>query len=172
MGYELYLIPAAPEADIEDAGEALLARLPRFTERAAEPSALPECARALEAVLRTDAALAPRDADGRDADGRDDPPPQGARVLPVVRLADPAGLLVTLARTFLRVTIPFDHRGEPARGLFERAFRVLAAAASATGWRAYDPQDAGPLSLGDDGRDGALLIYLSAMDQIRPAARP
>lgn len=173
LGYELYLVPAAPGADIEDAGEALLARLPRFRECPADAASIPESAGLVAAVTGTDAALAPV-ALGEDVRGSLG---QSTHSLPVVRLSDPAGLAVTVARSFLRVTIPFDHLGGAARDVFERAFRVLAAAASASGWRAYDPQDAGPLALDDDGRDGALLIYLSAMDQIRPlgpagAARP
>lgn len=161
MAYEIYLFPAAPGADIEEAGEALLARIERFEETPASAASLPDMAPLVAALRAADATLTP-----------DPPPPDApnpARPLLVLSLSDPAGLGLTLARTFARIRIPYAHRGDAALAVFDRAFRLLGAAATQTGWRAYDPQDAGPVALDDDGRDGALLIYLTAMDQLRPA---
>lgn len=161
MAYEFYLLPAAAGADVEEAGEALLARLTRFEETRVGPAALPEAVPVANALRATDAALEPFP-----------PAPESAhpaRPLPVLLLGDGTGLEVTLGRTFARVRVPFEHRGEAARAVFDRAFRILTSAASVTGWRAYDPQDAEELLLGDEGRESSLLIYLTAMDQIRPA---
>ncbi len=167
MAYELYLLPAAAGADIEEAGEALVARVDRFDEATTAPAALPELAALVGAVRRVDAALV--------ADAGAAPPElaqRPGRPLPVVTMRDPAGLELTLARSFARIRIPFDRQGEDARAVFDRAFRILAAAAEQTGWRAYDPQDAGGAALDDDGRDQSLLIYLTVMDQLRtPGAR-
>jgi hypothetical protein len=161
VAYEFYLLPAPAGADVEEAGEALLARLMRFEETRVGSAALPEVVPVANALRATDAALetAP-------------PAPESAhpaRPLPVIILGDAMGLEVTLGRSFARVRVPFEHRGDAARAVFDRAFRILTSAASATGWRAYDPQDGQELPLGDDGRESSLLIYLTAMDQIRPA---
>ena len=48
-------------------------------------------------------------------------------------------------------------------------FRLASAAAVATGWHPYDPQEGTALALDDDACEAALLIYQSVMDQLRPA---
>lgn len=163
MAYEIYLLPLPRGADPEDEGEALLARLERFDEVRTDPALAPDLARIAEA-LRT------IDADLRDPEPRDEA--TSPRPLPVLAMRGGGGIEVTVARGFVRVRVPFDHSGAAADAVFARVFRLLSAAHDRTGWVAYDPQDAGPVDLDDEGRAATLLIYLTAMDQIRPGAGP
>ena len=167
MAYELFLLPVIPGADLEEAGEALLARLEGAAETQA-PSPADAASGALVTALRdADPTFGP--APTRD-DASECPPAADAPRVPVVELRDSVGIEVSAARGFARFRVPFHHRGDDAAAVFERLFRLLGAAAAATGWRAYDPQEAEPVALDDDGREATLEIYLSVMDQLRPAS--
>jgi hypothetical protein len=169
VAYEIFLLPVAPGADVEEAGEALLARL----EGAAEtPGAVPvDAAPLLEALRNTDPTLGPApDAPPTHAAFRSAAQGGGQPAIPVARLRAAFGIEVTLARAFARFRVPFHHRGEEAEAVFHRLFRLLGACAAATDWRAYDPQEAEGVPTDDVGRDTVLEIYLSVMDQLRPAA--
>ena len=95
-------------------------------------------------------------------------PAAGGWPVPVVVLRGAHGIDVTVSRGFARFRVPFEHRGDDADAVFEGLFRMLAAVADATGWHAYDPQEAERLPLDDGGRDATLEIYLTVMDQLRP----
>lgn len=163
MSYEILLLPVAPGADVEEAGEALLARLGGAAE---VPGEVPAEAASLLARLReTDASLGPApDAPVAAASSAAHGP------VAVARFRAASGIEVTLARTFARFSVPFRHRGEDAEAVFGRLFRLLGAGAAATDWRAYDPQEAEGVPTDDAGRDAVLEVYLSVMDQLRPAA--
>lgn len=160
MAYDIFLLPVAPGGDVEEAGEALLARLESANEAAGELDA--DAAPLLAALRAADPTLGP----APDAPA----PAAGAATLPVARLRTSGGIEVTLARAFARFRVPFQHRGEDAEAVFERLFRLLGAGSAATEWRAYDPQEAEAVSTDDAGRDTVLEVYLSVMDQLRPAA--
>ena len=160
MAYELYLLPLPRGADVEDEGEALLARLARFDEVPAAGEDRGALDEVTDALRRTDADLA----DAGDAVPATAPP----RPVAVARLLGGGGIEVTVARSFVRVRVPFQHWGDDADAVFARVFRLLGAAQGATGWTAYDPQDADGVALDDAGREQTLLIYLTAMDQLRP----
>jgi hypothetical protein len=162
VAYELYLLPVPPGADVEDEGEALLARLCRFEEVPVAPASLPEAEGIADALARGGAELVP--ARPRVAEAGPSP------ALPVLVLRADGGSEVTVARGFLRVRVPFEHFGQAATAVFDGVFRLLGAAVDATGWTAYDPQDAATVALDDDGRERTLLIYLTAMDHMRPRA--
>ena len=162
MAYEIFLLPVPPGGDVEEAGEALLARLEGAHE---VPGAVPSEAAPLLAALRAaDPALGPA------PDAPERPAPGAASSVPVARLRAASGIEVTLARAFARFRVPFQHRGEDAEAVFGKLFRLLGACAAATEWRAYDPQEAEGVATDDSGRDAVLEIYLSVMDQLRPAA--
>lgn len=164
MAYDLYLLPVPPGADPEEAGEALLARLDEAVEQAETPPSDPGSAALVVALRAADPAL--RLAPERTARAYG---PNGAtRPIPVTDLRDAVGIEVTVSRTFARFRIPFEHRGDDAGAVFDRLFRLLAAAEFATGWSAYDPQEAEGVPIGDIGREQTLEIYLSVMDQIAP----
>ena len=164
MAYELFLLPVAPGADLEEAGEALLARLEGADEVAADAAADPALAALLDIVRRGDAAIGP--APTRTVSGA------GVRPVPVADLRGAHGIEVTVSRAFVRFRVPFQHRGDDADAVFERLFRLLASVAAATGWLAYDPQEAIPVALDDAGRDETLEVYLTVMDQLRPGGSP
>lgn len=161
MAYEVFLLPVADGADVEEAGEALLARLAGAEEAPDVGAPDPAVSAVTEALRVADPAL--HAAPDRPA------PAAGGRVIAVTWLRDAAGIDVTVTRSFARFRVPFHHRGADAESAFDRLFRLLGAASAVTGWRAYDPQDAAAVVLDAEGRDATLEIYLSAMDQIRPA---
>jgi len=163
VAYEIYLLPLPRGADVVDEGEALLARLDRLDEVRTDSSADADLSRVADALRAEDADLrAP------------DPHEEGeaTRPLPVLVLSGGGGIEVTVARGFVRVRVPFDHSGADADAVFASVFRLLARAHAETGWAAYDPQEAAPVLLDDEGRAATLLIYLTAMDQIRPGPVP
>jgi hypothetical protein len=160
VGYEIYLLPVPAGGDVEETAEALLARLERATEvpggtADAVPAALIAALRAADPTLGPAPLRVPAAARGP--------------TVPVLDLRTGSGIELTVARGFVRFLVPFEHRGEDAEAVFDRLFRLLAASSSATGWLGYDPQQASAATADDGGRDGALEIYLSVMDQIRPA---
>lgn len=163
MAYEIYLLPLPRGADAEAEGEALLARIDRMVETPVAPAALPDLGGVERSLREVDAALAPARVAAGGAPGRG---------LPVVVLAGSDGVEVTLARAFVRLRVPFDHAGAAATAVFDRVFRLLDAAARATGWAAYDPQEAEAVRLDASGREAALLIYQTAMDQVRGGSAP
>ncbi len=160
MSYELYLLPVPAGADIEEAGEALLARIQLGHERdAADDAARDRRDDLARQILTEDSVLtAVRESDsgrpriGFPREGRED------------------GFGITVADRFARVDVPFDHAGEDAAQLFESLFVALAAVRSSSGWELYDPQCARPVSVDPAGRDSTLEVYLSVMDQIHPDA--
>ena len=165
MAYDVYLLSVAHGADVEETGEALLARLAGADEISAPPH--DPSASALIAALRraepTLGAVPERERHG-------EPAPQHA--VHVVEVRDRAGIEVTAGRGFARFRVPFRHRGDEATETFERLFRLLRVAESSTGWSPYDPQEGEAFSLDDDARDEVLEIYLSVMDQLRPTGSP
>lgn len=160
MAYEIFLLPVAPGADLEEAGEALLALLEGATEVPGDAASDPGLSAVLGAVRAGDAAVGPAPDVPAAA--------SGPRPVPVVVLRGPHGIEVTASRGFARFRVPFQHRGDDADAVFERLFRLLASVARATGWQAYDPQEAEPVPLDETGRDATLEIYLTVMDQLRP----
>jgi hypothetical protein len=157
VGYEVLLVAVPAGADVEEAGEALLARLVDGHER----FRLSEAARAR--VERLASRLVTADPDlARCA--RSECGPEGA-----LELRARTGLVVTLADRFARFLVPFAHTGEAAAGAFRQLFSLMAAAAEATGWRPYDPQEGEAVGLDEAAQSAVLEIYLSVMDQLRPA---
>lgn len=157
MGYELFLLAVPEGADLEESGEALLVRLTRGQERARLTAAARErterLASALTAAEPALVAVA-----------------EGAQSVPgTMELRSPAGLEVALADRFARFLVPFVCDGESAATAFHQLFALLGVAAGATGWRPYDPQEGAPFAIDDAACDEALEIYLSVMDQLRPA---
>lgn len=169
MAYEIFLLPVPAGADPEEAGEALVVRLDDVAEQPQPPAADPAIAVIVAALVAAAPTL-------RSAPDRDPAPAAGpaGRAVPVTEMCDAAGIEVTVARTFARFRVPFQHRGDDADAVFDRLFRLLEAGAAATGWRAYDPQEAEVVPIDATGRDTTLEIYLSVMDQIGPggAAAP
>lgn len=152
MSYELLVLPVPPGAEIEEAGEALEVRLTGghlFRDRS-ESAATRR--RALAAVASAaDAALA---ADDELRDGR------------IVLVAED-GVCVEIDASFVVCRVPYSVGSAGAEVAFERLFRVVGAIVRDTGWAVYDPQEASPVNSGDSGRDAALEIYLSVVDQLR-----
>lgn len=159
MAYDVFLLSVARGADVEEAGEAVLARLADAAEVSAstdDPSA-----GALVAALRlAEPTLGP--APSREAGPSSHP-------VPVVEMRDGVGIEVTVGRGFARFRVPFRHRGEDAAAVFDRLFRLLRVSASTTGWLPYDPQEGAAFALDDAARDDVLEIYLTVMDQLRPS---
>ncbi|MCE9634589.1 MAG: hypothetical protein K8T90_02700 [Planctomycetes bacterium] len=167
MAYELFLLPLMPGADLEEAGEALLALLEGAVETQA-PSPPDAASAALVGALRNaDPTFGP--APTRDNES-ESPAGSGPLKVPVVELRDSIGIEVSAARGFARFRVPFHHRGDDAHEVFDRLFRLVAVAAAATGWRAYDPQEAEAVSLDEAGCEATLEIYLTVMDQLRPSS--
>jgi hypothetical protein len=81
-----------------------------------------------------------------------------------------SGLVVAVTDRYARFLVPFALHGDAADAAFRQLFALLAVAAEATGWRPYDPQEGEGVALDDAARDSVLEIYLSVMDQLRPAA--
>ena len=157
VGYELFLIAVPDGADVEETGEALLVRLTRGHERTRLTPPGRVRAEKLAASL---AAAEP----GLEA------APDGAESLPgTVELRARSGLQVAIADRFARFLVPFSHGGEAATTAFHQLFTLLAVAANATGWRPYDAQEGAAVVLDDVSCESALEIYLSVMDQLRPA---
>ena len=155
MSYDLYVLPVPDGADIEESGEALLARLTLGHERASDaPEAARERSRVADVLRAAEPTLDTVDATS------------SHRI--VGRF--PSGVELTVADRYLHLRVPFDHRGDPAAGLFEALFRLLAVAVEETGWRVYDPQEARGVDVDDASRDSTLEIYLSVMDQLNPGA--
>ena len=165
MAYELYLLPVPEGAEIEETGEALLARLDGLRAEPRPPSAVAGTQRLAELLVAAEPGLEPWCA----------PPAEEAAEtgssVPVVELRDPSGLQLTLARRFARVLVPVAYDGEAAREVFERAFRLLGLASRETGWQVYDPQEAAPVELSDAGCRETLEVFLTVMDQLRQGRR-
>lgn len=160
VAYEIFLLPVPSGADPEESGEALLARLGDLEEAPEAVTSDPGCAAIVAALRAADATVGP-------APSRAGAAP-GPEAVVVTDLRSGAGIEITVARTFARFRVPFQHRGEDAEAVFERLFRLLTAGSAATTWRAYDPQEAEAVPLSDEGRDATLEIYLTVMDQLRP----
>jgi hypothetical protein len=160
VGYELFLFPVPAGADVEETGEALLVRLTRGHER----TRLTDGGRAgAERLARRLAAAAPDLAST----------PAGVETLPgAVELRSRSGLVVSITDRFARFLVPFAHHGESAATAFHELFALLAVAADATGWRPYDPQEGEGFAVDDASCEAILEIYLSVMDQLRPAGGP
>lgn len=156
MAYELFVLPVPDGADIEEAAEALLARLNLGHERALGSS---DAVRRLDEIAQRVLAV-----DGGGLRLLD----EGSAEIRDLRSDD--GLHVTVAERHARFRVPFAHAGEEADALFDRLFRLLGAAAAHSGWRVYDPQAACGVAPDDAGRASTLEIYLSAMDQLNPGA--
>jgi hypothetical protein len=158
VAYELFLFPVPEGADVEETGEALLVRLTRGHERTRLSETAREKAEALaERLVGVEPDLEP---------AKDD------RALPgAIELRSRSGLVVDLTDRFARFLVPFAHHGESAKAAFQQLFALLAALADVTGWRSYDPQEGEAVALDDAAREAALEIYLTVMDQLRPAGR-
>lgn len=157
MGYELFLLAVPEGADVEESGEALLVRLTRGQERgrltAAARARTEKLASQLSAAEPELVAVA-----------------EGSQSVPgTLELRSPAGLEVALADRFVRFLVPFVCDGASAATAFHQLFALLAVAAGATGWRPYDPQEGAAVAIDEASCDAALEIYLSVMDQLRPA---
>jgi hypothetical protein len=155
VAYELFLFPVPEGADVEETGEALLVLLTRGHER----TRLSEKGRArAEDLAQRLVDVAP-----------DLAPAAGADAMPgAIELRSGSGLVVDLTDRFARFLMPFAHHGQAAKDAFHQLFALLAAAAEATGWRSYDPQEGEAVALDDASRDSVLEIYLTVMDQLRP----
>lgn len=160
MAYELFLLPVPPGGDVEEVGEALLARLD-CAEEISVPASDAGAAPVIAALRATDPTLAPAPARAATM--------AGGPAVQVMEMRAAAGIEVAVARGFVRVRVPFEHRGDDAGTVFDRVFRLLGASSAATGWRVYDPQQADAADLDDEGRESALEVYLSVMDQLRPS---
>lgn len=157
VGYELFLLAVPDGADLEESGEALLVRLTRGQERGRLTAAARARTERLAARL---AAAEPGLV----------PVAEGSQSVPgTLELRSPAGLEIALADRFVRFLVPFVCDGESAATAFHQLFALLGEAAGATGWRPYDPQEGAPVAIDDASCDAALEIYLSVMDQLRPA---
>jgi hypothetical protein len=154
VGYELFLLPVPDGADVEETGEALLVRLTRGHERtklsAAGQARADEIARRLTDA-EPDLAVSPSVIEGS------------------IELNATSGLQIALTDRFARFLVPFVHHGEAAGAAFRQLFALLALVADATGWRSYDPQEGEAVALDDATRESVLEIYLTVMDQVRPA---
>jgi len=157
VGYELFLLAVPDGADVEETGEALLGRLQRGQQRA---NVTPEARARAEGLAGRLTTTVPDLARTNEA---------ASGIAGAIELRSDAGLEVALADRFARFLVPFAHSGEAAATAFRQLFTLLAVAAGITGWRAYDPQEAEAISLDDAGRDTVLEIYLTVMDQLRPA---
>jgi hypothetical protein len=155
LSYELFLVAVPDGADVEEAGEALLVRLTRGHQRLSLAGAGREWAESLSRKLTAaepDLVAAP----------------PGSESLPgTIELRAASGLVVAIAERFLRFSVPFSHVGDAAAGAFRQVFALLTVAASATGWRSYDPQEGESVALDDAACESILEIYLSVMDQLR-----
>ena len=86
-----------------------------------------------------------------------------------------AHALPTLGTELARIPGLLDQQAAGGRSastflLLLIAVGVVAVAAEATGWRAYDPQEAEAVSLDEAGCEATLEIYLTVMDQLRPSS--
>ena len=152
MSYELLVLPVPPGAEIEEAGEALEVRLTggHVFRDCSDSAAIRR--RALAAVASAaDAALVPAEE------------PRDGRIV----LAAGDGVSVEIDAAFAVLRVPYSVGTANAEAAFERLFRVVGAIVRDTGWAVYDPQEASPVNSGDSGRDAALEIYLSVVDQLR-----
>jgi hypothetical protein len=157
VGYELFLVAVPGGADVEEAGEALLVRLTRGHERTRlSPPGRTRAEDLAKRLIAADPDLAPA-------------PDGGESLAGTLELRATSGLQIAVSDRFARFLVPFAHDGDAAADAFRRLFAVLAVAAAATGWRAYDPQEGAAVALDDASCDEALEIYLSVMDQLRPA---
>jgi hypothetical protein len=153
----MFLVSVPVGADVEETGEALLVRLARGHERTKLSAEGRERAQAVAASL---ASLEPAIASVPDAD---------AALPGALELRAPNGLQVVVTNGFARFLLPFVHDGAAAAAAFRQLFAFLADAAARTGWHPYDPQEGAAAALDDSSCDAALEIYLSVMDQLRPA---
>lgn len=153
-------------ADPEESGEALLARLVDAPLSADAEPADAASAALVKALRDADTSIAPAPPSAS-ASVRVAAP--DAKPVHVTLLRAGSGVEIAVSRHFARFRVPFQHRGEDAESVFDRLFRLLGAVSAATGWRAYDPQEAEGVALDDAGRDATLEIYLTVMDQLRPA---
>jgi hypothetical protein len=157
VGYEMFLVAVPEGADVEETGEALLVRLARGHERTKLSAFGRERAEKLVSVLSSkEPDLAPI------ADARSEVPG-------TIELRATSGLQVVISDRFARFLLPFVHEGESAESSFRQLFTLLAAGADVTGWRPYDPQEGAAVTADDESCGAALEIYLSVMDQLRPA---
>jgi hypothetical protein len=157
VGYELFLLAVPEGADVEETGEALLVRLTRGHER----TRLSTPGRGRAETLAAKLSAAEKDLK---------PAPEGGESLAgTLELRARSGLQVAIADRFARFLVPFAHHGESAAVAFHQLFTLLGVAAEATGWRPYDPQEGEAVRIDDASCDSALEIYLSVMDQLRPA---
>ena len=157
MGYELFLVAVPDGADVEETGEALLVRLTRGHQRNTLAGESREWAESLSQKLTA-------------AEPDLVASPSGAETLPgTIELRARSGLVVALTDRFARFSVPFAHAGDAAADAFHQVFALLAVAASATGWRSYDPQEGEAVAIDDASCESILEIYLSVMDQLRAA---
>ena len=154
MAYELFLLPVPDGADVEETGEALLVRLTRGHERTTLSAAA--LARAQDIARRL-------------TDAEPDLVVSPAVIEGSIELNATSGLQIALTDRFARFLVPFAHHGEAAGAAFRQLFSLLALVAEVTGWRSYDPQEGEAVALDDATRDSVLEIYLTVMDQLRPA---
>jgi hypothetical protein len=157
VGYEVLLLQVPGGADVEESGEALLVRLTRGHERTRlSPPGRAAAERVAAKLVASEPGLA-RSAEGEES------------LAGTLELRAPSGVEVALSERFVRFLVPFSREGESAAVAFHQLFALLAVAADASGWKLYDPQEGEVLVLGDASCDAALEIYLSVMDQLRPA---
>lgn len=157
VGYEMFLVAVPERADVEETGEALLVRLSRGHERTRLSAGGRERAEALASLLsKTEPDLAAI------SDARSELPG-------TIELRAASGLQVVISDRFARFLVPFVHEGDAAESSFRQLFALLAAGADATGWLPYDPQEGAAVTADDESCSAALEIYLSVMDQLRPA---
>jgi hypothetical protein len=157
VGYEMFLVAVPAGGDVEETGEALLVRLARGHERTKLSAEGRERAETLAARL------------AQSEPGLARVPEAQAELPGAMELRAPTGLQVVVANHFARFLLPFVHDGAAAEGAFRQLFALLGAGADATGWRPYDPQEGAAVAVDDETCDAALEIYLSVMDQLRPA---
>lgn len=153
----MFLVAVPQSADVEETGEALLVRLSRGHERTKLSAAGREYAESLAGKLATSEPGLARIPDAQ------------AELPGAMELRAPSGLQVVIADRFARFLVPFVHEGAAAETSFRQLFALLAAGADATGWCPYDPQEGAAVTADDESCDAALEIYLSVMDQLRPA---
>ena len=153
----MFLVAVPRSGDVEETGEALLVRLSRGHERTKLSAPGRERAEQLATRLaETEPELAAVE------DVRTELPG-------TIELRAQSGLQVVISDRFARFLVPFVHEGEAAETSFRQLFALLAAGADATGWHPYDPQEGAAVTADDESCGAALEIYLSVMDQLRPA---
>ncbi len=153
----MFLVAVPHSGDVEEAGEALLVRLARGHERTKLSAGGRERAAELASLLTKAEPDLAAIADAQ------------AELPGTMELRAASGLQIVISDRFARFIVPFVHEGGAAESSFRQLFALLAAGAGATGWHPFDPQEGAAVAVDDESCGAALEIYLSVMDQLRPA---